>query len=191
MIRVASAEVAQRMGLKKAEYRKKNEPTWKRRIKRDIKRLIQEVKFLEREVKRELGLKKNRKLSGLNERYRVKREGLKTMIEELKQRMLGKSTKVRRYQQRIEQFRQNRIFNFDQQKIYAEFKGYGVRSTGVPNTEESKRFWGDLCSIGKVHNREAKWMKHIKNELVNDKLHQERVVISVEKVTKQCRKMPN
>ena len=179
------------MGLKKAEYRKKNEPRWKRRIKRDIKRLIQEVKFLEREVKRELGLKKNRKLSGLNERYRVKREGLKTMIEELKQRMLGKSTKVRRYQQRIEQFRQNRIFNFDQQKIYAEFKGYGVRSTGVPNTEESKRFWGDLCSIGKVHNREAKWMKHIKNELVNDKLHQERVVISVEKVTKQCRKMPN
>ena len=61
------------MGLKKAEYRKKNEPTWKRRVKRDIKRLIQEVKFLEREVKRELGLKKNRKLSGLNERYRVKR----------------------------------------------------------------------------------------------------------------------
>ena len=61
------------MGLKKAECRKKNEPRWKRRIKRDIKRLIQEVKFLEREVKRELGLKKNRKLSGLNERYRVKR----------------------------------------------------------------------------------------------------------------------
>ena len=179
------------MGLKKAECRKKNEPRWKRRIKRDIKRLIQEVKFLEREVKRELGLKKNRKLSGLNERYRVKREGLKTMIEELKQRMLGKSTKVRRYQQRIEQFRQNRIFNFDQQKIYAEFKGYGVRPMGVPNTEESKRFWGDLCSIGKVHNREAKWVKDIKNELVNDKLHQERVVISVEKVTKQCRKMPN
>ena len=105
--------------------------------------------------------------------------------------MLGKSTKVRRYQQRIEQFRQNRIFNFDQQKIYAEFKGYGVRSTGVPNTEESKRLWGDLCSIGKVHNREAKWLKHIKNELVNDQLHQERVVVSVEKVTKQCRKMPN
>ena len=34
-------------------------------------------------------------------------------------------------------------------------------------------------------------MKGIKNELVNDKHLQERVVISVEKVTKQCRKMPN
>ena len=34
-------------------------------------------------------------------------------------------------------------------------------------------------------------MKDIRNELVNDKHRQERVVISVEKVTKQCRTMPN
>ena len=42
-----------------------------------------------------------------------------TVIEELKQRMLAKSAKIRRYEQRIEQFRQNRIFDFDQKKIYA------------------------------------------------------------------------
>ena len=33
-------------------------------------------------------------------------KGLKTVIEELKQRMLAKSAKVKRYEQRIEQFRQ-------------------------------------------------------------------------------------
>ena len=33
--------------------------------------------------------------------------------------------------------------------------------------------------------------KNIKNRLLNDKDHQERVVISVEKVTKQYRKVPN
>ena len=38
----------------------------------------------------------------------------KTQIEELKQRMLAKSAKVRRYQQIIERFIQNRIFDFDQ-----------------------------------------------------------------------------
>ena len=86
------------IGLKKAEHRKKNEPRWKRRIEGDIKRLRQEVNFLERKVKGELGLRKKRKLSELNERYRVKRKGLKTVIGELKQRMLAKSTKVRRYQ---------------------------------------------------------------------------------------------
>ena len=76
---------------------------------------------MEREVKGELRLKKKRKLSELNERYRVKRKWLKTVIEDLKQSMRAKGAKVRRYQQRIEQFRQNRIFYFDQKKMYAEF----------------------------------------------------------------------
>lgn len=127
--------------MKKAEHRKKNEPRWKRRIQADIKRLRQEVNFLERESKGELGLKKKRKLGKLNKRYGVKRKGLKTVIEELKQKMLAKSAKIRRYEQRIEQFRQNKIFDFDKKKIYAEFNGGGVRSNDVPNAEESKRFW--------------------------------------------------
>ena len=46
---------------------------------------------------------------------------MKTKIEELKQEM------VRRYQQRIEEFRQNRIFDFNQKKMYAEFNEDGVR----------------------------------------------------------------
>ena len=135
LIRAASAWVAERIGLKKAEHRKNNEPRWTRRIEGDIKRLRQEVNFLESEVKGELGLKKKRKLSELNERYRVKRKELKTMTEELKQRMLAKNPKVRRYQQIIEQFRQDRIFDCDQKKMYAEFKGDRVRPIDVPNAE--------------------------------------------------------
>ena len=183
--------IAEQLELKKAERRKKNERRWKRRTEGGIKRLKQEVNFLERESKGELGLKKKCKLSELNERYRVKSKGLKTVIEELKQRMLAKSAKIRRYEQRIEQFRQNRIFDFDQKKIYAEFNGGGVRSNDVPNVEESKRFWGDICSAEKGHNQEAEWLKDLKNELENEENLQESVVISVEKVRKQCRKMPN
>ena len=43
------------------------------------------------ESKGELGLKKKHKLSELNERYGLKRKGLKNVIGELKQRMLAKS----------------------------------------------------------------------------------------------------
>ena len=50
------------------------------------------------------------------------------MIEELKQRMLAKNSKVRRHQQITEQFRQNGIFDFDQRKIYAEFNGDGAKT---------------------------------------------------------------
>ena len=40
------------------------------------------------------------------------------------------------------------------------------------------------------HNREVEWLKDLKNELENDKHLQERLVISVERVTKPCSKMP-
>ena len=57
LIRAASAGVAERIGLKKAER------TWKHRIEGYIKRLNQEFNFLEREVRGELRLKKKHKLS--------------------------------------------------------------------------------------------------------------------------------
>ena len=53
------------------------------------------------------------------------------MIEELKQRILAKSSKVKRYEQKIAQFRQNRNFNLDEKKIYAELNGNGIRSNGM------------------------------------------------------------
>ena len=124
---------------------------------------------------------------------RVNRQGLKTVIEELKQRMLAKSAKVKRYEQRIEQFRQNRILDLDQKKIYAELNGNGIRSNDVPNAEECMKFWGDIWGVRKEHNRGAKWLKDLKRkrERVNDERPQERVSISVEKLRKQCRKIPN
>ena len=91
------------MGFKKRDYREKKEPIWKCRIEGNIEKLRQDVNLLTRGLKEELG--------SIYEKYRVKRKGLKTVIEELKQRMLAKSAKVKRYDQRIEQFRQNRIFD--------------------------------------------------------------------------------
>ena len=58
LIRAASVWVSEQIGSKKAEHRKKNEPRWKYRIEGDIKKLYQEVNFLERKGKGELGFKK-------------------------------------------------------------------------------------------------------------------------------------
>ena len=46
-----------------------------------------------------MGLKKKSKLSELNERYGVKRKGLKDVTVKLKQKMLAKTAKIRRYVQ--------------------------------------------------------------------------------------------
>ena len=83
LLSAAKVRVIEQIGLKKAEHRKKNKPRWKRKIEVDITRLRQELNFLERESKGELGLKKKCKLRELNERCRVTRKGLKTVIEEL------------------------------------------------------------------------------------------------------------
>ena len=85
----------------------------------------------------------------LYEKYRVKKKGLKTVIEELKQRMLAKSTKVKRYEQRIEQFRQNRVFDLKQKKIYTELNRNGIRSNDAPNVEECTRFWNNIWGAEK------------------------------------------
>ena len=71
------------------------------------------------------------------------------MIEELKQRMPAKSSKVRKYKQRIKQSRQNTIFDFNLKKMYLDFNGRGVRQNDVPNAEESKRLRVDISSVRK------------------------------------------
>ena len=133
------------------DYREKNEPRWKCRTEGDIKKLRQDVNLLTRGLKEELGSKKKQKMKELYKKYRVQRKGLKSVIEELKQKMLAKIEKVKRYEQRIEQFRQYRIFDLDH-KIYAELNGNGIRSNDVPNVEECTKFWGNIWGVRKEHN---------------------------------------
>ena len=119
LIKACSVWIAEEMGLKKFELKEKKVPRWKRRIEGDIKRLRKDVCLLDRKEKNELGRmgpKKSRKLREMEEKYRVRRKGLKTVIEELKQRMIAKSAKIKRYEQRINQFRLNRMFYVDQKK---------------------------------------------------------------------------
>ena len=60
MIKASSVWVAEQTGIKKRDYRKKNEPRWKRRIEGDLKKLRQDVNLLTRDLKEELGSKKKK-----------------------------------------------------------------------------------------------------------------------------------
>ena len=93
-----------------------------------------------RDLKGNLGSQKKQKIKELYEKNRIKRKGLKTVIEELKQRMLVKTEKVKRYKRRFDQFRQNRIFDLDQKNIYAELSRNGIISNDDPNAEECASF---------------------------------------------------
>ena len=61
LIKAVSVWVAEQIGLKKRDYREKNEPRWKRRIEGDIKKLRQDVNLLTKDLKDKLGSKKKQK----------------------------------------------------------------------------------------------------------------------------------
>ena len=109
--------------------------------KRDYQKKKTKMETQNWDLKGELGLKKKNKMKELYEKYRVKKKGLKTVIEELKQSMLEKSAKVKIYEQRIEQFRQSVIFDLNQKKIDTELNRNGIRLNGVLNAEECTKFW--------------------------------------------------
>ena len=47
-------------------------------------------------------------------KYKVQKKGLNVVLEEQKQRIQAKATKIKRYDQRIEQHRISRLFQQDQ-----------------------------------------------------------------------------
>jgi len=57
------------------------------------------------------------------------------------------------------------MFYIDQKKIYIELNNGGRKSSYVPDAENSRRLWSDIWSTNKQHNREAQWLKELKNEI--------------------------
>ena len=104
ILKAVSMLVAERIGIKKKNTTKRNtEPRWKRRIVNDIKQIQKDLAILERKRRREL--RREGKYKVLERRYNLKTKGLTVVIEELKQRVIAKKAKVKRYEQRIKQYR--------------------------------------------------------------------------------------
>ena len=74
--------------------------------------------------------------------------------------------------------------------IYNELNGGETRTNEVPDAEESRRYWGDIWTVEKEHNKDADWLSEVKDE-VKRRHSQEVVTISIENVRKQAKKMPN
>ena len=191
LLRAASTLVGEILGLTiRGRIYQQKEPWWKRRIERSIKELRKHISILDRERKGEL--RSRMKYLELNKQYKLDKKGILIVIEELKQRLQTKTAKIKRYEQRINQFRQNRLFSTDKKKFFQEIDGTSRWDKVVPNAEESLRFWGGIWSDGdRHHNKEAEWLKNLKEEYSNDDLEQENVRITIEQVKNGCRKFPN
>ena len=77
------------------------------------------------------------------------------VIEELKQRVKAKAAKIKKYEERNNQFLQNRLFQTNSKRLFEKIDGkernYGI----IPDAEESKTLWSDVWGIEKKHNDDA------------------------------------
>ena len=145
----AALSVAKEVGMKNGKIGEKKASWWKRRIESDITNLRRDINRLERERRGETGGKGNRKIKELNAKYRVKKKGINLVIEELKQRLIAKKKKVKRYEQKISQFTQNQLFQVNQKLVYKDLNGEKQGGRIIPNSEDSIKFWSDIWSITK------------------------------------------
>ena len=122
----------------------------------DITNLRRDINRLEREKQGETGGKGKTKIKELNAKYRVKKKGINLVIEELKQRLIAKNTKVKRYEQKISQFRQNQLFQVNQKQVHKELNREKQGDRIILNSEDSIKFCSDNWIIIKEHNQHAK-----------------------------------
>ena len=76
-----------------------------------------DINILERVKKGQIGARKEGKAKLIEEKYGVKRKGLTTVIEELKQRKITKAAKLSQYEQSMQQYLINRLFQVDEKKV--------------------------------------------------------------------------
>ncbi|XP_068738998.1 uncharacterized protein [Montipora capricornis] len=172
--------VARRLGVKRNERKPKTEPWWKKRIKLQISQLRKDLSRLERLKSGELQNITVRE--GLERRYYLKKKGVTIVIEQLKQRILAKTAKIKRYQEWVDQYRQNRMFRTNQKRLFAMLGTDENDDTTIPDKEESKNFWSNIWDNPVKHNANAEWLKGLERNLRG---------INVEGINKQLKKTAN
>ena len=99
----------------------------------------------------------------LERKYSIRVKRLNIVIEELKQRITAIAAKVRRYQGRVDSYRQNRLFGNNQRQFYRELDLERERGDDdQPVAEESKQFWGNIWSQSADHKKDAKWLQDLR-----------------------------
>ena len=128
VIKAAMKIVGEYVGMKKSNAKKEKEPFWKRRILTDISRLRKDLSRIETWFAGRWEKDKKKEKDWLDQKYGLRRKAFTLVMEELKQRITEKVTKVKRYDNRIKQFQDNRNFDITQGRFFENLEGNKERT---------------------------------------------------------------
>ena len=188
VIQAAMSIVGEEVSMKKSNAKKKKEPFWKRRIQRDISRLKKDLSRIEAWFAGRWKNDKNKEKDLLDQKYGLRRKGFTLAMEELKQRKTAKATKVKRYNNRIKLFQDNRNFQANQGRFFKNLEGKEER-TKPPNAEDATAFWKGIWSTKVEYKRDAGWIGKVKEKMSSEK--QNTVNITKDDVKRKLKSMPD
>ena len=84
-------------------------------------------------------------------------------LEEINQKVLAKEGRLKRYRQRVKQYRQNRTFQNNERKFYQQLGGSDKKTYQQPDIKETERFWTKIWQP-KKHNENTEWINNITKE---------------------------
>ena len=160
----AAVAVTNTFGVKIDKVAGRKQPMWKRRLQNTIKEVRKDLSQLE--ASRDKGISNFRHWERSERKYSIRVKRLNVVIEELKQRITATAAKVRRYQRRVDSYRQNRLFENNQRQFYRELDQEEERcDDDQPVAEESKQFLGNIWSQSADHKKDAKWLQDLQSEV--------------------------
>ena len=77
---------------------------------------------------------------------------------------MAKEGRLKRYRQRVKQYRQNRAFQNNERKLYQQLGGSDMKTYQQPDIKETERFWTKIWQP-KKHYENAELINNITTEL--------------------------
>ena len=145
--------VCEKIGIPSKNMKEKSKPWWEFRLETQIENLRKQLKVI-----------KQKKNAEINRKEKTTREKLRIQLEEIYQKVLAKEGRLKRYRQKIKQYRQNRTFQNNERKFYQQLGGDDNKTYQQPNAKETERFWTKIWQP-KQHNEKSEWINHITREL--------------------------
>ena len=126
---------------------------------------------------------------GLEQKYQMQRKGQGiVVIEELKQRVISTAAKIKRYSDRVNQYRENQQYITDQKRFYQSLAGKQQDSVPAPDSKAALDFWSNIWARPHNHRVDAEWITEVRT-LFDNIQRQERIEISAETLKKVLGKL--
>ena len=144
--------VSEKIAIPSKSTKEESKPGWEFRLETQIKNQRKQTKMM-----------KERKDTGIcrNKKEKATQEKITIQLKKINRKVLAKEGRLKRYRQRVKQYRQNRTFQKQRKKILSTTGR--TKTFQQPDAKETERFGTKIWQP--KNNEEAEWKNNMTREL--------------------------